>query len=93
MKSNPRFLLIAMAIGLVVTLGWAVRAQQQTPAPRVTWEHAIIASYTGDDSARLSQLGSEGWELVAVRTEEKFSGNFRQMEVTYYLKRAKPGAK
>jgi hypothetical protein len=28
-----------------------------------------------------------------VRSEEKFTGNFRQTEVTYYLKRAKPSAK
>jgi hypothetical protein len=30
---------------------------------------------------------------VAVRSEDKFAGNFRQMEVTYYLKRAKPIAR
>jgi hypothetical protein len=93
MRSNLRFLLIVATISLTAALGWSARGQQQSPAPKVTWEHAIVSSSTGDNSARLSQLGVEGWELVAVRSEEKFTGNFRQTEVTYYLKRAKPSAK
>ena len=91
MKSNPRLLLIVMTISLVALFGWSVRGQQ-TSAPKVVWEHAVVSSQ-GDNSWRLSQLGTEGWELVAVRSEEKFAGNVRQMEVTYYLKRAKPIAK
>jgi hypothetical protein len=87
MKSNPRLLLIVMTISLVALFGWSVRGQQ-TPAARVMWEHAVVSS-PGDNSERLSQLGKDGWELVAVRSEEKFAGNFRQMEVTYYLKRPK----
>jgi hypothetical protein len=87
MKSNPRLLLIVATISLIALIGWSVRGQQ-TPAAKVMWEHAVVSS-PGDNSARLSQLGKEGWELVAVRSEEKFTGNFRQMEVTYYLKRAK----
>jgi hypothetical protein len=87
MKSNPRLLLIVMTISLVALFGWSVRGQQ-TPAARVMWEHAVVSS-PGDTSERLSQLGKDGWELVAVRSEEKFAGNFRQMEVTYYLKRPK----
>jgi hypothetical protein len=93
MKSNPRFLLIVATLSLIVALGWGVRGQQQTPAAKVIWEHLVVSSSTGDNSARLSQLGAGGWELVAVRSEEKFTGNFRQMEVTYYLKRAQPTAK
>ncbi|CAN5888949.1 hypothetical protein BH18ACI4_BH18ACI4_01410 [soil metagenome] len=90
MKSNMRLLLLAAAISLVTFSGWSVQGQK-TPGPKVVWEHAVVSS-TGDSSARLSQLGTEGWELAAVRSEEKFTGNFRQMEVTYYLKRAKPTA-
>ncbi len=93
MKSNLRFLPIVATISLIAALGWSTRGQQQTSAPKVIWEHAIVSSSTGDNSARLSQLGAEGWELVAVRSEEKLVGNFRQTEVTYYLKRAKPAAK
>jgi len=91
MKSNLRLLLIVMTISLVALFGWSVRGQQ-TRAVKVVWEHAVVTSQ-GDNSQRLSQLGTEGWELVAVRSEEKLLGNFRQMEVTYYLKRAKPTAK
>ena len=85
MRSNLRLLLMAAAIGPVAALGWGVRGQQQTPGSRITWEHAVVTSSAGDDSARLSQLGADGWELVAVRSEEKFTGNFRQLEITYYL--------
>ena len=93
MRSYVRFLLIAATISLIAALGWGVRGQQQTPAPNVTWEHAVVVSPTGDNSERLKQLGTEGWELVAVRSEEKFINNFRQTEVTYYLKRVKPAAR
>ena len=91
MRSNLRLLLIVAAISLVTFFGWSVRGQQ-TPAPKGVWEHTLVSS-RGDNSARLSQLGAEGWELVAVRSEEEFTGNFRQMQVTYYLKRPKPVAK
>ena len=88
MKSNLRLLLIVVTISLVTFFGWSV-VGQQTPAPKAVWEHAVVSSL-GDNSARLNELGREGWELVAVRSEEKSLGNFRQMEVTYYLKRTKP---
>jgi hypothetical protein len=91
MKLNTRLLLLVAAISLVTFFGWSVQGQK-TPAPKVLWEHAVVNS-TGDNSARLSQLGAEGWELVTVRSEEKFTGNFRQMEVTYYLKRVKATGK
>lgn len=89
MKANLRLLLIVATISLVTLFGWSVRGQQT--AARV-WEHAVVSS-PGDNSEKLSRLGTEGWELVAVRSEEKFTGNFRQMEVTYYLKRPKPVAR
>lgn len=91
MKSITRSLLIVAAISLVAFFGWSARGQQ-TPAPKVSWEH-VLFSYPGDNATRLSQLGAEGWELVAVRSEEKVLGNFRQTEVIYYLKRAKPAAR
>ena len=93
MKSIHRLLLIVVTIGLVTFFGWSVRGQQETPATKTVWEHAVVVSHTGDNSARLSQLGTEGWELVAVRSEETFTGNFRQQQVTYYLKRSKATAK
>lgn len=93
MKSNLRCLLIVVTISLIAALGWSARGQGQISAPKITWEHAIVASSPGDNAARLNQLGAEGWELVAVRSEEKFLGNVRQTEVTYYLKRAKTNAR
>lgn len=91
MKSKLCLLLVVVTISLVTFFRWSV-VGQQTPAPKVVWEHAVVSSF-GDNPTRLSQLGTQGWELVAVRSEEKVTGNFRQMEVTYYLKRSKPVAK
>lgn len=91
MRSNLRLLLIAATVGLVASPGWVVRGQQ-TPAPKVTREHTVAATQSDDDLALLKRLGSEGWELVAVRPEEKFTGNFRQVSVIYYFKRARPSA-
>jgi hypothetical protein len=88
MKSNLRLLLIAAALGLVAVFGWSVRGQQRA-SPRLVWEHKIVPSYLGDNQDELTRLGAQGWELVSVRTEDKFTGNFKQTEVTYYLKRAK----
>ncbi len=87
MKSNLRLLLIVGVVCLLAFFGWSVNGQQTT-SPRTVWEHTVISS-NGDNSSQLSRLGAEGWELVAVRSEEKFTGNFRQTEVTYYLKRAR----
>lgn len=91
MKLNLRLLLIVVTISLVTFFAWSVRGQQ-TPAPKVVWEHAVVSSRE-DNSERLSQLGAEGWELVAVRSKEDFIGNFRQTQVIYYLKRPKTVAK
>ena len=63
-----------VTISLVTLFGWSV-VGQQTPAPKAVWEHAVVSSI-GDNSARLSQLGTEGWELVAVRSEDKFAGKW-----------------
>lgn len=91
MKSNIRLLLIAVTVSLVAFFGWNVRGQQ-TSVPKVVWEHAVVGPSTGDNSSNLNQLGAEGWELVAVRSEEKTTG-FTRTEVTYYFKRPRSTAK
>jgi hypothetical protein len=47
MKSNPRLLLIVMTISLVALFGWSVGGQE-TPNPKVVWEHAVVSSPAGD---------------------------------------------
>jgi hypothetical protein len=88
MKSNVRLLLIVTVFALIVLLGWSAKGQQ-TSSPITAWEHTI-ATFTEDNPSQLSRLGAEGWELVSVRGEERFTGNFRQTQVIYYLKRARP---
>ena len=87
MKASLRPLLIIAAIGIVVVFGWSVRGEQKV-SPKPVWEHKIVSS-VGDNPTELARLGAEGWELVSVRPEDKFIGNFRQVHVTYYLKRAR----
>jgi predicted negative regulator of RcsB-dependent stress response len=67
------------ALVVICVVGWTVYGQKQQPsAHKATWEYKIVNSLS---EAQLNQLGSEGWELVAVAAWE---GNAQQ-----YLKRAK----
>ena len=87
MKSSLRPVLMIAAISLVAVFGWSVRGEQKV-SPKQVWEHKVVSSM-GDNPVQLTRLGAEGWELVSVRPEETFIGNFKQVHVTYYLKRAR----
>ena len=87
MKSSLRPLLIIAAISIVAVFGWSVRGEQKV-FPKQVWEHKVVSSL-GDNPNELARLGAEGWELVSVRQEDQFVGNYRKIHVTYYLKRAR----
>jgi hypothetical protein len=80
--------LLIVALAVTSLLSWTVYAQERKSG-KVVWEYNI-ATFTGDQPYRLSQLGADGWELIAVRSEEEMLGNTRLVKVHYYLKRAKP---
>jgi len=56
-----------------------VRTEEATPTRKAAWEYKVDNSLSEE---QLNQLGSEGWELVAV-------GVSNVNQSTLYLKRAK----
>ena len=87
MKSKLSRILLVVALAVASFLSWNVYGQEKKTS-KVVWEYNL-ASFMGDNTSQLSQLGAEGWELTSVRTEEQMLGNFRQTKVYYYLKRLK----
>jgi|GraSoiStandDraft_24_1057298.scaffolds.fasta_scaffold403586_1 lipopolysaccharide export system protein LptC len=87
MKSKLYQMLLVAALAVISLLCWNVYAQEKQSG-KVVWEYNV-ASFVGDNTYQLSQLGVQGWELTSVRSEEEMVGNFRQTKVYYYLKRAK----
>ncbi len=82
MRSDRLAALIGAAIvlGLLGVRGSVSPGQEPAAKPSVAWEYKI-ASFLGEDEEKsLSNLGQQGWELVAVH------GNPIPI---YYLKRLK----
>lgn len=86
--------LLAFASGVSTT------AQEKRPAPPGKWEYKVLTQSELDKAKGLSQLGDEGWELVAVegelreplRVNQQAQGLITNHTVrprTYYLKRSK----
>jgi hypothetical protein len=92
--SNPHLLGVAVALALAFSAGlWARQqhAQGVAPAtlPRVTWDYRVLTEPAPASGAVLAGAGSEGWELVAVISQDQYSGNVRQTHVYYYFKRVR----
>jgi hypothetical protein len=88
MKTKLYSILLVAVLTVGSVFCWNVYAQKKQ-SPKVVWEYNLVTSITGDNRTQLSDLGSDGWELVSVRTEDRMVGNFRQTKIFYYLKRAK----
>jgi lipopolysaccharide export system protein LptC len=91
MKSKFYHVLLLAALMVGSFLCWNVYSAEKKPNT-VVWEYKIV-SFVADNTGQLSELGTQGWELASVRTEEQMLGNFRQTRVFYYLKRAQPTRK
>jgi hypothetical protein len=61
-------LLVVAVIALMLMIGWSVYAQQSRRA-KTTWEYKRVQILGGQDST-LSDLGAQGWELVAIDNNE-----------------------
>ncbi len=79
MRSRRHYLLITVAIAALCFGGWTGYGQRENPKPkRPTWEYKVE---DGLSQEQLNELGSQGWELVAVSI-----GNG---QASIFLKRAK----
>jgi hypothetical protein len=58
-----KFLLIITLISLLCLAGWTGHAAKYSPQPPV-WEYKVLEANW--DEKQLNNLGTEGWELVAV---------------------------
>ena len=92
--SKPHLLGVAVVLALACGAGlWARQqhAQGVAPAtlPRVTWDYRVLTEPAPATGAALAAAGSEGWELVAVISQDQYSGNVRQTHVYYYFKRVR----
>jgi hypothetical protein len=92
--STPHLLGVAAVLALAFSAGlWANRqhAQGVAPAtvPKVTWDYRVLSEPAPASGAVLAAAGSEGWELVAVISQDQYSGNVRQTHVYYYFKRVR----
>jgi hypothetical protein len=83
MKQKVLWLLLIMAIASASWAGWTGRAQG---TPRNSWEYKVVP-VTDDGATVLNDLGTEGWELVTIRTQEQSAGNVRYVRGYYYFKR------
>lgn len=92
MNTKPRWILVLAVFALSCLVGWSSRAQSSS---KTTWEYKVVTIYGTNDIPppnlnQFNQMGTEGWELVTIRSEEEVSrsgANHRRAE--YYFKRVK----
>ena len=88
---NAKTSLFAIAIVVLLLLALTIYAQKQNGS-RASWEYHVwnFGSWQ-EATAKLSEDGNQGWELVAVTETPttSFQNNLRYGRVTIYLKRAK----
>ncbi len=77
MRPKNIWILGSLILAILAVVGWSVYGQRST-APRPTWEYKASGLLS---EQHLNELGSQGWELVAVTAD---GGNY-----SIYLKRAK----
>lgn len=91
MKAKSQWALIFAVVALLCLVGWSSKAQSSS---RTTWEYKVLTVYGTIDIpppnlAQFNQMGAEGWELVAIYSEEFTRSDKRQRKAEYYFKRAK----
>ena len=78
MKPKLTQVVLIVALSAASLLSWSVYGQEMKSV-KVVWEYNI-ATFTGDRSDQLKELGAQGWELISVRTEEQMVGNYRSIK-------------
>lgn len=83
---KPKYGWFAALILMLCCLGFTIRAQKETPV-RSNWEYKSVFSTSADLAYVLNDLGSQGWELIAIDVTSTDNNGFKGK--TYFLKRPK----
>jgi len=92
LSSFRLFGLFAAALVLAFGAGlWASQRQVTgvSPGAPPRWEYRVVTEPAPASGSALTAAGADGWELVAVISQDQYSGNVRQTHVYYYFKRAR----
>jgi hypothetical protein len=86
---KTKLILVLAAIAVLCFAAWSSKASHSS---RDNWEYKLVTVQgmnivPASNPTQLNELGSEGWELVTVNTEEVVFGSHRQIKIGYYLKR------
>ncbi len=73
-----------LVVALIGLFGWNAQGQKQQSTGRPQWEYKVVNLYQDNAEKILNELGSEGWEIVAVQ-----SGNDATAKGLYHFKRQK----
>ncbi len=80
MRFRAPWKLVLVAVAALCIGGWTSYAQRESRTPkRTVWEYRV--ENNGLSQEQLNELGSEGWELVAV--------SISNGQAYHYLKRVK----
>ena len=81
-------LLLLCVIAVFALVGWTSYGQKQNPS-KATWDYMVKIDHSYAQNTDLRSLGLEGWELVAVTTNDRMVVNQLDVETHYYFKRQK----
>ena len=89
MKMKLKIALVIAGIALVCFVGWGSKAESSS---RDQWEYKLVTQYQYHEASpppvkEFNDLGTHGWELVTVLSEDVIRGNHRQIQLSYYFKR------
>jgi hypothetical protein len=93
MKVMVRALMIAGFVLIAAAALWAWQSQTPGQSTPQRWEYRVLTEPAPAAGAGLASLGASGWELVAVTTQDEYTGNARLTRVYYYLKRQYPSSR
>ena len=92
MKQKPMLFVILALFILSCGVSWGVNAKNSA---KVSWEYKVVSSYGPSitnpppNIPELNRAGTEGWELVAIRSGEFPKPGSNQFRTDYFLKRSK----
>ena len=88
MKSKIALIVAVSLMILLSAATWAGQTRQQGKT-QTLWEYTQVSELSDAPSIDFNRLGTQGWELVAVRTSDESTATFVRSRIHYYFKRVK----